>query len=104
MAFRSFSTLGIREGYRFRGRNPMAHTFACLRIAETISDPSPGLLPARAGSPFAGRVSHPLDDTQSFMELLPPPMPFDPQGLVALNFLSAVWQPRVLEFLRSLRD
>src|SRR5215470_18683397 len=50
--------------------------------------PSQGLLPARAGSPLAGRVSHPLDDEQSFMEPLQPPIPFDPQGLVALNFLS----------------
>jgi len=51
--------------------------------------PSQGLLPARVGSPLAGRVSHSLDDTQSFMETLQPPIPFDPQGLVALNFLSA---------------
>ena len=51
--------------------------------------PSQGLLPARAGSPLAGQDSHLLDDTQSFMESLPPPIPFDPQGLVALNFLSA---------------
>jgi hypothetical protein len=45
------------------------------------------LLPARAGSPLAGQDSHLLDDTQSFMESLSPPIPFDPQGLVALNFL-----------------
>ena len=32
------STLGIREDYRFRGRSPTAHTFACLRIAEPFSD------------------------------------------------------------------
>jgi hypothetical protein len=30
--------------------------------------PTSGLLPARAGSPFAGRASQPLDDTQSFMK------------------------------------
>src|SRR5262249_25395443 len=51
--------------------------------------PSQGWLPARAGSPLAGQDSHLLDDTQSFMESLPPPIPFDPQGLVALHFLSA---------------
>ena len=50
---------------------------------------APGLLPARAGSPLAGRDSHPLDDEQSFMEKSHPPIPFDPQGLVALFFLSA---------------
>jgi len=27
-----------------------------------------GLLPARAGSPLAGRISHPLDDERSFMK------------------------------------
>ncbi len=55
--------------------------------------PSQGLLPARAGSPFAGQGSHLLDDTQSFMESLPPPIPFDPQGLVALNFLYVARSP-----------
>ena len=29
---------------------------------------APGLLPARAGSPLAGRISHPLDDERSFMK------------------------------------
>ena len=51
--------------------------------------PSQGLLPARAGSPLAGRVSHPLDDTQSFMKVSPPPIPFDQPCLVALMYLSA---------------
>jgi hypothetical protein len=37
-AFRYFSTLGLREGYRFRGRIPMAHTLACLRFADPISE------------------------------------------------------------------
>jgi len=46
------------------------------------------LLPARAGSPLAGRVSHPLDDVQSFMKVSPPPIPFDQPCLVALFFLS----------------
>jgi hypothetical protein len=49
-----------------------------------------GLLPAWAGSPLAGRVSHPLDGTQSFMKASPPPIPFDQQSLVALDLLSLV--------------
>ncbi len=49
---------------------------------------APGLLPARAGSPLAGRDAHPLDDTRSFVVASPLPVPFDPQGLVALQFLS----------------
>src|SRR5215470_17304451 len=52
--------------------------------------PSQGLLPARAGSPLAGRVSHPLDDVQSFMKVSPPPIPFDQPCLVALIFLSVL--------------
>src|SRR5512134_2365288 len=48
---------------------------------------APGLLPARAGSPLAGQDSHLLDDARSFMVASHPPIPFDPQGLVALNFL-----------------
>jgi hypothetical protein len=54
-----------------------------------------GLLPARAGSPLAGRDSHPLDDKQSFMESSHPPIPIDPQGLVALEVLSARHYPLV---------
>src|SRR5262249_14252755 len=51
--------------------------------------PAQGWLPARAGSPLAGQDSHLLDDKQSFMETSHPPIPFDPQGLVALFYLSA---------------
>ena len=40
-------------------------------------------LPARVGSPLAGRVSHPLDDERSFMESSHPPFPFDQPRLVA---------------------
>ncbi len=47
-----------------------------------------GLLPVRAGSPLAGQGSHLLDDTQSFMVASQPPIPLDPQGLVALKCLS----------------
>ena len=49
--------------------------------------PAPGLLPAQAGSPLAGQVSHLLDDKQSFMEASHPPIPFDQPCLVALEFL-----------------
>ncbi len=31
-----------------------------------LPKPSPGSLPARAGSPLAGRNSHPLDDKRKF--------------------------------------
>jgi hypothetical protein len=54
--------------------------------------PAQGLLPAQAGSPLAGRDLHPLDDKRSFMKSSHPPIPFDQQSLVALNFLySLLW-------------
>ena len=62
IAFRTASTLGIRDGHRFRGRSPTAHALACLRfaglVAETVArlatDPG-GLTPGRAGFAPAGR-------------------------------------------------
>jgi hypothetical protein len=49
--------------------------------------PAQGWLPARVGSPLAGQDAHLLDDTQSFMKALHPPVPIDPHCLVALIFL-----------------
>ena len=65
-------------------RPARSHAYASPAV---FPRPAQGLLPARAGSPLAGQDSHLLDDTQSFMETSHPPIPFDPQGLVALNFL-----------------
>jgi len=56
----------------------------------SLPRPSQGSLPARAGSPLAGRVSHPLDSKRNFMESSYPPIPIDQQSLVALNFLCSV--------------
>src|SRR5207253_7333437 len=64
--------------------------------------PAPGWRPARAGAPLVGRVSHPLDDTQSFMKSSHPPIPFDPQGLVALQFLYAIRPIRLMFFQPAL--
>ena len=56
VAFRQFSTLGIRDGIDFEAANPTAHTLACLRfaglVAETVArlaTGSGGLTPGRAG-------------------------------------------------------
>jgi hypothetical protein len=54
-----------------------------------VLTPAQGWLPARAGSPLAGQDSHLLDDTQSFMKALHPPVPIDPHCLVALICLSS---------------
>ena len=61
--------------------------------------PSQGSLPARAGSPLAGRASHPLDDERNFMESSHPPIPIDQQSLVALNCLSLLHSSAGLTFL-----
>ncbi len=62
VAFRENRTLGIRNGHNFRGRNPTAHTLACLRFADLVAETvarlttgSGGLTPGRAGSAPAGR-------------------------------------------------
>src|SRR4030095_12857301 len=68
---------------------PMAHTFACLRIADHISGivarlatGSGGLTLGRAGFAPAGRQT-------KFHEVIVSSLPFDRHCLVALNFLSA---------------
>ena len=57
-----------------------------------------GLAPA--GVQPCRLLLHPLDDTQHFMENSRPPIPIDPQGLVALEFLSTTLK---LPFPKSLR-
>ena len=49
-----------------------------------LPSPAQGSLPARAGSPLAGRVSHPLDDKQGFMKSSHTPLLLDQPCLVAL--------------------
>ena len=81
------STLGIREdiGFGAAVRRPArSHTYASPNLFPRSAQ---GLLPARAGSPLAGQDSHLLDDQRSFMVASHPPIPFDPQGLVALKLL-----------------
>ena len=46
---------------------PTAHSLACLRIGVFVTADAARLAPGVGGSPFTGRVSHPLDGEQSFM-------------------------------------
>ena len=62
-----------------------AHSLACLRFAESVTVSGAKLATGRAGSPFAGRVSHPLDDKQGFMKSSHTPFPLDQPCLVALD-------------------
>ena len=89
VAFRRVNTLGtrnrrLRRTCFFRGYLPTAHSLACLRFAESVTVSGARLATGRAGSPFAGRVSHPLDDKQGFMGSSHTPFPLDQPCLVAL--------------------
>ena len=50
---------------------------------DPLPAPAQGSLPARAGSPLAGRDSHPLDDEQGFMKSSHPSFLLDQPCLVA---------------------
>ena len=62
-----------------------AHSLAYLRIAESVTVSGARLATGRAGSPLAGRVSHPLDDKQGFMKSSHTPILLDQPCLVALK-------------------
>jgi hypothetical protein len=87
VAFRRNSTLGIRNGHRFRGRCPSARTLARLRIAGRIAAPVARLATGWGGYPFAGRDSHPLDDIPNFMNSSHDSLLSDQNFLVALSRL-----------------
>jgi hypothetical protein len=89
IAFRYFETLSIRDGIAFVAAWPTAHTLACLRFAEHVTALVARLTTGQAGSPLAGRVSHPLDDSRSFMESSHTPILLDQYFLVAPKLLSA---------------
>ena len=85
VAFRRSNTLGTRKHIRFVAVWLTAHSFAYLRIAESVTVSGARLATGRAGSPLAGRVSHPLDDKQGFMKSLHTPILLDQPCLVALD-------------------
>src|ERR671936_1990521 len=82
------STLGIRKDIGFGAAVPRPARSPASASPAVFPRPAQGWLPARVGSPLAGQDSHLLDDKQSFMDTSHPPIPFDPQGLVALIKLS----------------
>ena len=87
-AFRQFNTLGTRYVIDFEATLPRPTRSRAYASPVVSPRPSQGSLPARAGSPLAGRVSHPRDDVRSFMESSHPPFLFDQPCLVALKALS----------------
>ena len=67
IAFRLHNALGTQNERSFVAVNPTAHSLACLRIGVFVTADAARLAPGVGGSPFTGRVSHPLDGEQSFM-------------------------------------
>ena len=67
IAFRLHNALGTQNERYFVAVNPTAPSLACLRIGVFVTADAARLAPGVGGSPFTGRVSHPLDGKQSFM-------------------------------------
>ena len=67
IAFRLHTALGTQNERDFVAVHPTAHSLACLRIGVFVTADAARLAPGVGGSPFTGRVSHPLDGEQSFM-------------------------------------
>ncbi len=67
MAFRLHNTLGTQNERYFVAASPTAHSLACLRIGALVTADAARLATGVGGSPFTGRVSHPLDGEHSFM-------------------------------------
>ena len=67
IAFRLHNALGTQNERYFVAVNPTAHSLACLRIGVFVTADAARLAAGVGGSPFTGRVSHPLDGKQSFM-------------------------------------
>jgi hypothetical protein len=85
IAFAENRTLGIRNGIVFEAKKPRPTRSRAYASPIPLPRSSPGSLPARAGSPLAGRDLHPLDDRRNFMKSSHPPIPIDQQSLVALK-------------------
>ena len=83
IAFRLHNALGTQNERYFVAVNPTAHSLACLRIGVFVTADVARLATGVGGSPFTGRVSHPLDGEQSFMTSPHRHSPFDQPCLVA---------------------
>ncbi len=68
IAFRKFRSLGIRKVIVFGATYPRPTRSRAYASPISLPRPSPGSLPARAGSPLAGQISHLLDSKRNFME------------------------------------
>ena len=83
VAFRPSETLSTRNAFNCVALPLTAHSLACLRFAQSVTVSGARLATGRAGSPLAGRVSHPLDDIRGFMVSSHTPILLDQPCLVA---------------------
>jgi hypothetical protein len=97
IAFANNRTLGIRNAIVFEATYPRPTRSRAYASLISLPRPSQGSLPARAGSPLAGQVSHLQDNRSKFHGVITiPPIPIDQQSLVALFVLcSALGSPPV---------
>ena len=85
VAFRENRTLGIRNVIAFEAATPRLTRSRAYASPISLPRPSQGSLPARAGSPLAGRDLHPLNNESKFHGVIAiSPIPIDQQSLVAL--------------------
>ena len=70
VAFKEHNPLGTRGIDLISWPTSMAHALAYLRFDDTVTGPAARLATGWAGSPLAGRVSHPLDDYSKFREVI----------------------------------
>ena len=70
IAFGKKRTLGVRKVIVFEATYSRPTCSCAYASPASLPRPSQGSLPARAGSPLAGRVSHPLDDKSKFHEVI----------------------------------
>ena len=68
IAFTQLRTLGNRNKRYFEATHPRPTCSRAYASPTSLPRPSQGSLPARAGSPLAGRDSHPRDSKQNFLE------------------------------------
>jgi hypothetical protein len=68
IAFTENRTLGIRNVIVFEAATPRLTRSRAYASPAPLPGPSPGSLPARAGSPLAGQDSHLRDSKRNFME------------------------------------
>lgn len=89
IAFEECNPLGTGNELVFEAAFPTAHSLAHLRVADRLTAIVARLASGWAGSPLAGRESHPLDEKPNFMKSFAfLSFPSDQPCLVALLFLT----------------